>query len=167
MTMPERSERPAVDRIFGESALDLDALSRRVTADPDKVERGLVQLVLTLVELLRQLMERQAIRRLDAGALTEAETERRLFARIDAGEDVSPAEIARGRFFGGAPGDVIEGIEACRAQTGITHISVGFGGGLMGRSTDAAASEEVYDETREQITRFGREVMPAFAVSPS
>jgi probable F420-dependent oxidoreductase len=98
---------------------------------------------------------------------TEAETERRLFARIDAGEDVSPAEIARGRFFGGAPGDVIEGIEACRAQTGITHISVGFGGGLMGRSTDAAASEEVYDETREQITRFGREVMPAFAVSPS
>ena len=76
MTMPERSERPAVDRIFGESALDLDALSRRVTADPDKVERGLVQLVLTLVELLRQLMERQAIRRLDAGALTEAETER-------------------------------------------------------------------------------------------
>jgi Gas vesicle protein K len=40
------------------------------------MERGLVQLVLTLVELLRQLMERQAIHRLDAGALTEAETER-------------------------------------------------------------------------------------------
>ena len=74
MTSPERPEEPAIDRILGYDALD--ALSRRVTADPDKVERGLVQLVLTLVELLRQLMERQAIHRLDAGALTEAETER-------------------------------------------------------------------------------------------
>ncbi|HKE68763.1 MAG TPA: gas vesicle protein K [Nocardioidaceae bacterium] len=76
MTVPEHPEGTPADRIFGESALDLDALSRRVTADPEKVERGLVQLVLTLVELLRQLMERQAIRRLDAGALTEEETER-------------------------------------------------------------------------------------------
>jgi probable F420-dependent oxidoreductase len=98
---------------------------------------------------------------------TEAESERRLFARIDAGEDVSPTEIARGRFFGGAPDDVIAGIEECRAQTGITHVSVGFGGGLMGRSTDAASSDEVYADTREQITRFAREVMPAFASSPS
>src|SRR5262245_8753748 len=74
MTAPQRREEPAVDRIFGDVALD--ALSRRVTADPDRVERGLVQLVLTLVELLRQLMERQAVRRLDAGGLTEAEIER-------------------------------------------------------------------------------------------
>ena len=36
-------------------------LSRRVNADPESVERGLAQLVLTLVELLRQLMERQAL----------------------------------------------------------------------------------------------------------
>ena len=76
MTVPEYPEGSPADRIFAPSALDLDALSRRVTADPEKVERGLVQLVLTLVELLRQLMERQAIRRLDAGALTDEETER-------------------------------------------------------------------------------------------
>ena len=76
MTVPEYPEGSPADRIFAQSALDLDALSRRVTADPEKVERGLVQLVLTLVELLRQLMERQAIRRLDAGALTDEETER-------------------------------------------------------------------------------------------
>ena len=52
------------------------ALSRRVEADPENVEKGLVQLVLTLVELLRQLMERQAIRRVDAGGLSEEEVER-------------------------------------------------------------------------------------------
>ena len=62
-----------LDHIVGNS---LDSLSGRVTADPETVERGLVQLVLTLVELLRQLMERQAIRRLDAGAMTREETER-------------------------------------------------------------------------------------------
>lgn len=54
----------------------LNSLTRRVDADPETVERGLVQLVLTLVELLRQLMERQAVRRLDAGAMTPEETER-------------------------------------------------------------------------------------------
>jgi hypothetical protein len=50
--------------------------SRRVDADPEKVERGLAQLVLTLVELLRQLMERQALRRVDAGTLDDDEIER-------------------------------------------------------------------------------------------
>jgi hypothetical protein len=58
------------------AANTLDSLTGRVSADPETVERGLVQLVLTLVELLRQLMERQAVRRLDAGAMTPEETER-------------------------------------------------------------------------------------------
>lgn len=62
-----------LDRVAESS---FDSLSRRVSADPETVERGLVQLVLTLVELLRQLMERQAVRRLDAGAMTPEETER-------------------------------------------------------------------------------------------
>jgi Gas vesicle protein K len=53
-----------------------DALSRRVEADPENVERGLAQLVLTLVELLRQLMERQALRRVEAGGLDEETVER-------------------------------------------------------------------------------------------
>jgi hypothetical protein len=53
-----------------------DALSRRVNADPESVEKGLAQLVLTIVELLRQLMERQALRRIDAGSLSEHEEER-------------------------------------------------------------------------------------------
>lgn len=50
--------------------------ARRITADPDTVERDLVKLVLTLVELLRQLMERQALRRVDAGDLTPEQEER-------------------------------------------------------------------------------------------
>lgn len=62
-----------------------DALSRRVNADPEKLERGLAQLVLTIVELLRQLMERQALRRIDGGGLSEEEVERlgRTFMELD------------------------------------------------------------------------------------
>ena len=52
------------------------ALPRRIDADPEQVEKGLAQLVLTLVELLRQLMERQALRRMDEGTLTDDEIER-------------------------------------------------------------------------------------------
>ena len=48
----------------------------RISLDPDNVRRGLGQLVLTIVELLRQLLERQAIRRVEARSLTEVETER-------------------------------------------------------------------------------------------
>ncbi len=47
----------------------------RIQADPESAERGLVALVLTVVELLRQLMERQAIRRVDAGGLTDEQVE--------------------------------------------------------------------------------------------
>ncbi|MGA5356357.1 gas vesicle protein K [Streptomyces purpurascens] len=50
--------------------------TRRLTADPDTVERDLVKLVLTVVELLRQLMERQALHRVDVGDLTEEQEER-------------------------------------------------------------------------------------------
>jgi len=72
---PFATERPRLD----------DALSRRVNADPERLERGLAQLVLTVVELLRQLMERQALRRIDGGGLTEDEIERlgRTFMELD------------------------------------------------------------------------------------
>ena len=53
-----------------------DALTSRVGADPENVERGLAALVLTVVELLRQLMERQALRRVEAGGLDDATVER-------------------------------------------------------------------------------------------
>jgi hypothetical protein len=53
-----------------------DALSRRINADPEGVERGLAQLVLTIVELLRQLMERQALHRVEGGTLTDEQVDR-------------------------------------------------------------------------------------------
>ena len=63
----------------------MSALSGRVNADPENVERGLAALVLTVVELLRQLMERQALRRIDAGGLSEEQVERlgRTFMELD------------------------------------------------------------------------------------
>ena len=48
----------------------------RIAADPEHVERGLAQLVLTVIELLRRLMERQAIRRVEEGGLSEEQIER-------------------------------------------------------------------------------------------
>jgi Gas vesicle protein K len=48
----------------------------RVDSDRDDMARGLAQLVLTLIELLRQLMERQAIRRVEAGGLSDEQVER-------------------------------------------------------------------------------------------
>jgi len=51
-------------------------LPRRLNADPENLERGLAQLVLTIVELLRQLMERQAVRRMDDGSLSDEQVER-------------------------------------------------------------------------------------------
>ena len=48
----------------------------RLNLDPDSVKNGLGQLVLTLVKLLHELLERQAIRRIDAGSLDEGQIER-------------------------------------------------------------------------------------------
>lgn len=47
----------------------------RWNANPDDVQRSVVQLVLSLVEFLRELMERQAVRRFEGGTLTPEETE--------------------------------------------------------------------------------------------
>jgi hypothetical protein len=70
---------PGLD-LFADTAGTLErleaALPRRLNADPEGLEKGLAQLVLTLVELLRQLMERQALRRIEAGTLTDEEVER-------------------------------------------------------------------------------------------
>jgi Gas vesicle protein K len=52
------------------------ALTPRIDANPKNVEKGLVKLVLTLIELIRKLLEKQAIRRVEAGSLSEAEVER-------------------------------------------------------------------------------------------
>jgi len=52
-----------------------DSRPPRWNANPDDVRRSVVKLVLTLVEFVRQLLERQAIRRVDAGTLSAEDTE--------------------------------------------------------------------------------------------
>ena len=51
-------------------------LPRRINLDPAQVERGLTQLVLSLVELVRRLLEKQALRRIAGGSLTVDQIER-------------------------------------------------------------------------------------------
>ena len=48
----------------------------RISADSEVVENGLARLVLAIVELVRRLLEKQALRRMDAGNLSDAEIER-------------------------------------------------------------------------------------------
>ena len=47
----------------------------RIELSPDNIEQGLAKLVLTLIDFLRQLLERQAIRRMEGGALSDQEIE--------------------------------------------------------------------------------------------
>jgi hypothetical protein len=63
------SLRAELERIGGNSR------PPRWNANPDDVRRSVVKLVLTLVEFVRQLLERQAIRRVEAGTLTSDDTE--------------------------------------------------------------------------------------------
>ncbi len=86
------------DEGHGDPATGLDALDQfvrhletrpslfreRADADPEELERGLARLVLTLVEVLRDLLERQAIRRMETGSLTDEQVERmgRTFMRL-------------------------------------------------------------------------------------
>lgn len=51
-------------------------IPERISADPEAVENGLAKLVLSIIELVRKLLERQALRRMDRGTLSEEEIER-------------------------------------------------------------------------------------------
>ncbi|MEV6262673.1 gas vesicle protein K [Streptomyces sp. NPDC051784] len=59
-----------------DDATDRRGVPGRLGTDPDTVERDLIKLVLTIVELLRQLMERTALHRVDQGGLSEEQEER-------------------------------------------------------------------------------------------
>lgn len=81
-----RPSRAAAIDVARAEAEELDAMREQLqrlaasgpprwNADPEDVRRSVAKLVLTLVEFIRQLLERQAIRRVEAGTLTEEQTE--------------------------------------------------------------------------------------------
>jgi hypothetical protein len=80
------SGKPHIRRVAGVEVEEIESLRAelgrlaaapppRWNADPEDVRRSVAKLVLTLVEFIRQVLERQAIRRLEAGTLTADETE--------------------------------------------------------------------------------------------
>ena len=52
-----------------------NALPKKIDANPKNVEKGLAKLVLTLIELIRKLLEKQAMRRVEAGSLSDEQIE--------------------------------------------------------------------------------------------
>jgi hypothetical protein len=70
------SEKPARKDSPGEPPREEAAsVPSRIELSPDNIEQGLAKLVLTLIDFLRQLLERQAIRRMEGGTLTDQEIE--------------------------------------------------------------------------------------------
>jgi gas vesicle protein GvpK len=69
---------------------------RRINLDPDDLKNGLAQLVLTVIKLLHELMEKQAIRRIESGLLTEADCERIGFTLMKQSEQMEKLRQAFG-----------------------------------------------------------------------
>lgn len=69
----ENGERPGIRP--GELAGAAAALPDRIDCSAENIEQGLARLVLSIIELLRQLLERQAIRRMEGGTLSEEQVE--------------------------------------------------------------------------------------------
>lgn len=86
---------------------------------------------------------------------------RRIFDRIDAGETVTAAEIARNRLIWGAPEDAVEQIRALRDEMGADHVHIAFGAGLHAVGTINAQFGEA-KELAEMMKLYGREVIAAF-----
>lgn len=71
-------------------------LPERINADPERVEQGLAQLVLTLIELLRKVLEHQAVRRMEGGTLSDAEVERLGLALLKLSERMDELKVTFG-----------------------------------------------------------------------
>ena len=72
----DRSERDAKAALVAELSEIASTLPERIDVDPEAVGRDLARLVLTLVELIRQVVEHQAVRRMDDPDLSDEQVER-------------------------------------------------------------------------------------------
>ena len=73
--MSEKKPEPQSKQASSVSSPDTLAVPDRIECSPENIEQGLAKLVLSLIELLHQLLERQAIRRMEGGSLTEQQVE--------------------------------------------------------------------------------------------
>lgn len=74
--MEKITETDSPDSFIEEAEKLCSTPPNRIIADPNNVEQGLAKLVLTLIELIRQLLEKQALRRVEYGSLSDEEIER-------------------------------------------------------------------------------------------
>jgi hypothetical protein len=65
----------AVEGLNQEFASIANGAAQRIDCTPENIDQGLARLVLSLIELLRRLLERQAIRRMEGGTLEDAQIE--------------------------------------------------------------------------------------------
>ena len=86
---PAGADGESIQQLAAELQEIAPALPGRLDASPEDIDSGVGQLVLTLVEFIRQILEHQAVRRMEGGSLTEEEMERlglalmRLEERLD------------------------------------------------------------------------------------
>jgi Na+/phosphate symporter len=76
MTLSRTVETDVPETFIEEIKKTQNAFGERIDANPTNVEKGMAKLVLTLVELIRKLLEKQAMRRVEAGSLADEEIER-------------------------------------------------------------------------------------------
>jgi alkanesulfonate monooxygenase SsuD/methylene tetrahydromethanopterin reductase-like flavin-dependent oxidoreductase (luciferase family) len=81
---------------------------------------------------------------------------------MDAGENVTAADIARDRLLWGTPDMVIEQVQRYREATDCDHVHAAFGAGLPANAS-SQASLGTFAEIAAMIRLFGAEVIPAFA----
>lgn len=65
----------AIDGLNQELASLANGTAQRIDCTPENIEQGLARLVLSLIDLLRRLLERQAIRRMEGGTLNDTQIE--------------------------------------------------------------------------------------------
>jgi alkanesulfonate monooxygenase SsuD/methylene tetrahydromethanopterin reductase-like flavin-dependent oxidoreductase (luciferase family) len=90
----------------------------------------------------------------------EEKEEKELFARIDAGENITAEDIAADRLLWGDPERVIGQIRSYEASTQCDHVHTAFGAGLPADTGQASLGS--FEDIAAMIRLFGREVIPAF-----
>ena len=77
VSLPRILQKPDDPQLFAAELAEIaPALPKRIEANPEDVEQGLAKLVLTLIEFLRQILEHQAVRRMEGGGLSDEEIEK-------------------------------------------------------------------------------------------